>query len=57
MIRITIDGKQFYTDKWVPLEILGLKTGRHKISVQIVNKDDEPLDNIFSRDTREFDLN
>lgn len=57
MIRITIDGKQFYTDKWVPLEILGLKTGRHKISVQIVNKDDDPLDNIFSRDTREFDVN
>ena len=56
MIRITIDGKQFYTDKWVPLEILGLKNGRHKISVQIVNKDDEPLDNIFSRDTREFDM-
>jgi hypothetical protein len=56
LIRVTIDGIDFFADKWVPFLIHGLKPGKHKIEVAIVSNDDQELDNYFSKDSREFTL-
>jgi len=56
LVRVKIDGVDFFADKWVPFVIHGLKPGKHKIEVAIVTQDEQELDNYFSKDTREFIL-
>lgn len=56
LVKVNIDGKDFYADKWIPFNIHGLKPGKHKIQVSIVNKDNEELDYLFCNDSREFIL-
>ena len=56
LIRVTVDGTDFFADKWVPFLIHGLKPGKHKIEVAIVNNDNQELDNYFSKDSQEFTL-
>ena len=56
LVKIKIDGADFYAEKWIPFVIHGLKNGKHKIEVSLVNKDDEPLSNFLSKDMKEFEV-
>lgn len=57
LVRVKIDDVDFFVDKWIPFVIHGLKPGRHKIEVALIDKEDKELENYFSKDTREFILN
>lgn len=54
LVKVKIDGIDFFVDKWVPFVIHGLHPGKHKIEVNLINEDDQELENYFSKDSREF---
>lgn len=56
-VRITIDGaNQRFLYDWVPYYIYGLKSGTHKIQLELINPQNEVVPGIFNNVSRTFTI-
>ena len=51
-IRYTLNGNSSTLDRWQPLYLTGLKSGRNIVSVELVDGDNRPIRNVFNSAAR-----
>lgn len=56
-VRLSIDDQtEIYLDVWKPLKVEGLKTGKHKILIELINANGLLYDGIYANDQFEFEV-
>jgi len=56
-VRLSIDeGNEMYVDSWKVLNVKGLKPGKHKILLELINENGKNYDGVYSHDEREFEV-
>ena len=54
-IRYTLNGQQSTLDRWQPIYLTGLKSGRNIVSVELVDGNGQPIRNVFNSAARTID--